>query len=294
MSSGDALSTHSADARFILTATGPSMRGQVAAISRFVDDRGGYIEAFDQFDDPATRHFFGRAVFRVSDDQHEAAKLAKQCRAATAGVELTTTVRSEQARPRVLVLASRLDHCLRDLLYQRARGELAMEVTAVVSNHRDVEPIAAQYGVRFVHLPVNDDTRADQEAQLSTLIEETGSELVVLARYMQILSDDLVDRLYGRTINIHHSFLPGFKGAKPYRQAYERGVKLIGATAHFVTPELDEGPIIEQEVERVDHTATTAELAACGRASECRALSRAVKFYLERRVFVNGNRTVVL
>lgn len=282
------------DDRFILTATGPSMRGQVAAISRFVDDRGGYIEAFEQFDDPATRRFFARAVFRTDHEPHAADALAKQCRSATTGVGLTTTVQSEQRRPRVLILVSRLDHCLRDLLYRCARGDLPMEVSAVVSNHADLAPIAEQYGLRFIHLPVSNDTRAEQEARLSEIIEETESELIVLARYMQILSDDLANRLYGRMINIHHSFLPGFKGAKPYRQAYERGVKLIGATAHFVTPDLDEGPIIEQQVARVDHAATTAGLAARGRDCECRALSDAVRFYLERRVFLNGHRTVVL
>lgn len=275
-------------------ATGASMRGQVAAISRFVDNQSGYIEAFDQFDDPATRRFFARAVFRTAHGPNAAAVLAEKCRSATEGFGLATVIQSEIERARAIILVSRPDHCLRDLLYRCARGELAMDITAVVSNHRDLAPLAARYGLRFVHLPVTDATRMHQEGQLDALINDTASELIVLARYMQILSDDFARRLHGRAINIHHSFLPGFKGARPYRQAYQRGVKLIGATAHFVTPDLDEGPIIEQAVERVDHTATTAGLAASGRDCECRALSTAVRYYLERRVFLNGDRTVVL
>lgn len=293
---GDASATPNDDtgSRFILTATGASTRGQVAALSRFVDEQDGYIEAFDQFDDPATRQFFARAVFRMPREPDAAHELEAECRAAAQRYRLTTTIRSEHHRPRVVILVSRPDHCLRDLLYRRARGELSMDVTAIVSNHPDLAPLAAQYGIRFVHLPVDKDARAAQEAQLAELIAETDSEFVVLARYMQILSDDFARRLYGRAINIHHSFLPGFKGARPYRQAYERGVKLIGATAHFVTPDLDEGPIIEQTVDRVDHTASPAGLAATGRDCECLALSRAVRYCLERRVFLNGDRTVVL
>src|SRR5699024_325407 len=282
------------DSRFIRTATGPSMRGQVAAISRFVDERGGYIEEFGQYDDPATRHFFSRAVFRTGHAPDAVAQLAERCEMATADVGLTTRLQSEYDRPRVLIMVSRLDHCLRDLLYRRARGELAMEVTAIVSNHRNLASIAAQHGLRFVHLPVSNANRVEQEAQLATLIEETQSELIVLARYMQILSDKMAQGLQGHPSNIHHSFLPGYKGARPYRQAYDRGVKLIGATAHFVTADLDEGPIIEQEVARVDHTAISSDLVERGRDCECQALSRAVRFYLQRRVFLNGQRTVVL
>lgn len=282
-----------ADTRFILTATGPSTRGQVAAISRFVDEEAGYIEEFDQFDDSATRCFFARAVFRAAHSPDAAVALANKFRTAAEDFGLSAEVRSERDRPRVLILVSRPDHCLRDLLYRRARGELSMEITAVVSNHRDLALLVEQYGLRFVHLPVSKETRARQERELAALIDETDSELVVLARYMQILSDDFARRLHGRAINIHHSFLPGFKGARPYRQAYERGVKLIGATAHFVTPDLDEGPIIEQAVERVTHTAVPNDLAASGRDCECRALAHAVRCYIERRVFLNGDRTVV-
>ncbi|MGB7754987.1 MAG: formyltetrahydrofolate deformylase [Salinisphaera sp.] len=282
-----------ADSRFVLTATGPSTRGQVAAISRFVDDESGYIEEFDQFDDPSTRCFFARAVFWSAHSPDAAVALTNKFRNEAEDFRLSAEIRSGYDRPRVLILVSRPDHCLRDLLYRRARGELEMEITAVVSNHRDLAPLAEQYGVRFVHLPVSPETRGQQERQLAALIEETGSELVILARYMQILSDDFARRLQGRAINIHHSFLPGFKGARPYRQAYERGVKLIGATAHFVTPDLDEGPIIEQAVERVTHAGTPNALASSGRDCECRALAHAVRCYIERRVFLNGDRTVV-
>lgn len=280
--------------RFILSATGASQRGQVAALSGFVDSQGGFVESFQQYDDPRTRRFFARAVFRLEQPPPSQAELLACCRQATRNLQLQVSLQGQDQRPRVLIMVSKPDHCLRDLLYRHARGELAMEISAIVSNHRHLQSLAEQYQLHFVHLPVNDATRSSQEAQLLSLIEATGSELVVLARYMQILSDDLVEHLHGRTINIHHSFLPGFKGAQPYRQAYERGVKLIGATAHFVTPDLDEGPIIEQVVQRVDHTATPQSLAANGRDCECRALAAAVRYYLERRVFLNGGRTVVL
>ncbi|MCS4503370.1 formyltetrahydrofolate deformylase [Arhodomonas aquaeolei] len=280
--------------RFVITATGPSVRGQVAGISGFVDGHGGYVEEFDQFDDLDRRRFFARAVFHVERSTSPGLEALKAGVADMAGrFGMHWSLHNAAARPRVLLMASKLDHCLRDLLYRHGRGELDMDVAAVVSNHRDVEPLVAGHGLRFVHLPVTPRTRGDQEAALWALIEETRSELVVLARYMQILSDELCRRLAGSAINIHHSFLPGFKGARPYRQAYMRGVKLIGATAHYVTPELDEGPIIEQAVERVDHTYTEGDLAAVGRNCECLALARAVKLHLDRRVFLNGERTVV-
>ena len=196
-------------------------------------------------------------------------------------------------RPRVLLMVSKFDHCLNDLLYRYKVGALAMDPVAIVSNHRDTYQLAASYDVPFHHLPVTAATKDAQEAKLAALIEETGAELVVLARYMQVLSDRLCARLAGRAINIHHSFLPSFKGAKPYAQAHARGVKLIGATAHYVTPELDEGPIIEQEVARVTHGMSVEELASVGRDVECQALARAVRYHVERRVFLNGRKTVV-
>ena len=198
------------------------------------------------------------------------------------------------AKPvRVLLMVSKFDHCLADLLYRHAKGELHMHITAIVSNHLDLRPMAEREGIRFVYLPVTRETKAEQEHALMRIVEETATELVVLARYMQILSDELCQQLSGRAINIHHSFLPGFKGAKPYHQAYQRGVKLIGATAHYVTSDLDEGPIIEQEVQRVDHAYKPDDLVAIGRDTETIALSRAVKYHLEHRVFLNHDRTVI-
>jgi len=195
---------------------------------------------------------------------------------------------------KVLIMVSKFDHCLRELIAQWRRGELNMDIVAVVSNHADLASIAQAEGLPFHHLPISADTKPQQEAQLENIITASGAEFVVLARYMQVLSEDLCHRLYGRVINIHHSFLPGFKGGKPYLQAFERGVKLIGATAHFATTDLDEGPIIEQSVERVDHADTPQNLAQAGRLVESLVLSRAMRFVLDRRVFINGKKTVVL
>jgi formyltetrahydrofolate deformylase len=214
--------------------------------------------------------------------------------AAVAEVDgLTWEMHDTLTPPKVLIAVSKFDHCLDDLLYRQRTGEIKMDIPAIVSNHPDLKRLADWHGIPYYHLPVTPENKAEQEARLLEIIEETGADLVVLARYMQILSEDLCDKLAGRAINIHHSFLPGFKGAKPYHQAYERGVKLIGATAHYVTSDLDEGPIIEQIVERVDHTYNTEQLAAVGRDAENLALSRAVRFHLEHRVFINGHTTVV-
>jgi len=207
--------------------------------------------------------------------------------------EMEWAIYDAEKKPRVLIMVSKFDHCLDDLLYRQRNGELHMEIAAVVSNHEDLRHLADAHRTPFHHLPVTPATKPQQEARLMEIVESTNSSLVVLARYMQVLSNDLCRQLRGRAINIHHSFLPGFKGAKPYHQAFERGVKLIGATAHYVTADLDEGPIIEQFVERVDHSHTPERLAAVGRDSECRALANAVRFHVEHRVFLNGARTVV-
>ena len=194
---------------------------------------------------------------------------------------------------KVMIMVSKFDHCLNDLLYRYRIGALPIEVTAIVSNHSDAKPLADAAGIPYHHIPVSKDTKPEAEAALYALIEETGTDLMVLARYMQVLSDDLCRKLDGQAINIHHSFLPGFKGARPYHQAFERGVKLIGATAHFVTADLDEGPIIEQAVERIDHTTMPDQMVAIGRDLESVALARAVGYVLERRVLMNGSKTVV-
>jgi formyltetrahydrofolate deformylase len=208
-------------------------------------------------------------------------------------LEMDWAIHDPAVPVKTVIMVSKYDHCIDDLLYRRRNGELNIEVTAVVSNHVDLRPMVEREGIRFVHLPVTKDTKARQEARVLELLEETGAELVILARYMQILSDELSRKLAGRCINIHHSFLPGFKGAKPYHQAYDRGVKLIGATAHYATPDLDEGPIIEQVVTRVDHNYKPEQLVRVGRDNECLALAAAVKFHIERRVFVDGNKTIV-
>jgi formyltetrahydrofolate deformylase len=195
--------------------------------------------------------------------------------------------------PRVLILVSKAGHCLNDLLYRQRSGQLGINIVAVASNHPDLRPLTQTNGIDYHHLPVTPDTRAAQETELLTLVEHYSADFVVLARYMQVLSDAWCAKLPGRVINIHHSFLPGFKGARPYHQAHARGVKLIGATAHYVTAELDEGPIIEQEVARVDHTRDPAELMAIGRDTECLALARAVRWHADHRVLVNGSKTVV-
>lgn len=280
---------------YVMTASGPSAQGQVAGITGFIDRQQGYVEEFDQFDDIDSHRFFARAAFRVpaGETPRDAAMLERTFGDVASRFGMSWSITEAAFRPRVLLLASRADHCLRDLLYRHATDELKMDVVGVVSNHPDLAPIAAAHGVAYHHLPVTPETRSEQEAELLSLIDRTGSDLVVLARYMQILSNSLCEQLAGRAINIHHSFLPGFKGARPYFQAHDRGVKVIGATAHYVTPDLDEGPIIDQVVERVDHACRPADLTEIGRNCECQALSRAVKLHLQRRVFLNGNRTVV-
>jgi formyltetrahydrofolate deformylase len=207
---------------------------------------------------------------------------------------MTWAMHDVSTRPKVLIMVSKLEHCLADLLFRWRMGELKMDIVGIGSNHRDLEPLAQQHGLPFHHLPISADTKPQQEARLLDLFETSGAELMILARYMQILSGETSRALAARAINIHHSFLPGFKGAKPYHQAHTRGVKLIGATAHFVTDDLDEGPIIEQVVERVDHSYSPERLLATGRDVECITLARAVKAFIERRVFINGDRTVVL
>jgi formyltetrahydrofolate deformylase len=279
---------------FILTASCASRLGTVAAISSFLATRRCYIVEMQQFDDVLTERFFIRVTFYTDPDKSPApAMLRAQFEEVARREEMSWAIHDRSQRPRVLIMVSKFDHCIHDLLYRQRTGELNIEITAVVSNHLDLKELVERAKIPYIHLPVTPDTKAQQEARLLEIIAETQSELIVLARYMQILSDDLCQQLRGRAINIHHSFLPGFKGAKPYHQAHARGVKLIGATAHYVTADLDEGSIIEQIVERVDHSYTPDMLAAVGRDSECQALARAVRFHTEHRVFLNGETTVV-
>lgn len=278
---------------FIFTGTCRAGSGVVAAVTSFLADRDCYICALEQFDDESTDKFFMRAVFRRQENSPSIDQMAEAFAEVSDKFDMSWKFHNPALAVKTLLLVSKYDHCLDDLLYRRRKGEFNMEVTAVVSNHQDLRPMVEREGIRFVHLPVTKDTKAQQESRLVEIIEETESELVVLARYMQILSNDLTQKLSGRCINIHHSFLPGFKGAKPYHQAYDRGVKVIGATAHYVTSDLDEGPIIEQILTRVDHGYGPEHLVRVGRDNECMALAKAVKYHIERRVFLDGNKTVV-
>ncbi|RZJ43931.1 MAG: formyltetrahydrofolate deformylase [Brevundimonas sp.] len=281
----------------ILTLSCPDCRGIVAAVSTFLLERGANISDAQQFGDATTdTKFFMRVVFDPAEGDTPDVLRGAFAAIATR-FEMDWTLRGPEPR-RVMILTSRFDHCLADLLYRLRIGELPMEVTAIVSNHpRDMIGHVELGDLLFHHMPLKNsadaDAKAEQEAQLLALIDKTGTELVVLARYMQILSDDLAGKLAGRCINIHHSFLPGFKGAKPYHQAHARGVKVIGATAHYVTGDLDEGPIIAQDVERISHRDTPDDLVRKGRDIERRVLARAVRSHLEDRVLLHGARTVV-
>jgi formyltetrahydrofolate deformylase len=286
--------------RIILTLSCTDRPGIVGAVGTFLAGAGCNIVESAQFGDADSGRFFMRVVADILayvDGHPNAHDTIEGVASAFAPVArrfaMSWAMHDACTKPRAVILVSKQDHCLNDLLYRTRIGALPMAITAIVSNHPDAAPLAASYGVAFHHLPVSAATKPKQEAKLRAILSETRAELVVLARYMQVLSDALARDLAGRAINIHHGLLPSFKGAKPYHQAYDRGVKLIGATAHYVTGELDEGPIIDQEVARVDYNMRADDLVALGRDVECLALARAVKFHLERRVFLNGAKTVV-
>ncbi|WP_010216329.1 formyltetrahydrofolate deformylase [Sphingomonas sp. PAMC 26621] len=280
-------------AQFILILSCPDRPGLVAAVSAHIHACGGNILESSQYTDPDSDRFFLRTSFVLADPM-ETERLAAGFDALAGSYEMDLKLRPRTARQRVLILVSKFDHCLVDLLYRQRIGELDMDVVAIVSNHaREALGNPDLGAIPFHHLPVTAATKPAQEARILALRNETRADLVVLARYMQILSDDLATALSGKCINIHHSFLPGFKGAKPYHQAHARGVKVIGATAHYVTADLDEGPIIEQDVERISHADTPDDLVRKGRDIERRVLSRAVGLHLAGRVLMNGARTVV-
>ena len=275
---------------WVLTLSCPDRPGIVRTVSGIVADLGGNITESQQFNDPRSSTFFMRVQFDAAAPR---ADFERALKSTATELALTWRLHGADERMRTLIMVSRAEHCLNDLLFKTRNQDLPIEVTAVVGNHDDLRPLAEFYGVPFHHISVTKDTRAAAEAELRQLVEDTGTELIVLARYMQILSDDFCAHYPGRIINIHHSFLPSFKGARPYAQAYERGVKLIGATAHYVTADLDEGPIIEQDVERVDHTRSIHDLVSLGQDVEERALSRAVGWHAEHRILLDGHRTVV-
>jgi formyltetrahydrofolate deformylase len=281
----------------ILTLSCPDQRGIVAKVSTFLFERGCNILDAQQFDDQETGQFFMRVVFDAdgaAKNPEDRAELRTEFATLADAFKMKWTLRDRAERYRVLLLASKFDHCLADLVYRWRIGELPMDIVGVVSNHpaETYEHIDLS-GLAFHHMPVTKETKFEQEADLWKLIQESKTDIVVLARYMQVLSDGLSAKLQGRCINIHHSFLPGFKGAKPYHQAHARGVKLIGASAHYVTGDLDEGPIIEQDVERISHRDTPEDLVRKGRDIERRVLARALRYRLEDRVLLNGRKTVV-
>ena len=289
---GTSTASSGASGDFVLVLDCPDRPGIVHAVSGFLVEHGGNIVESQQYGDRLTGRFFMRIYFSA-----DPAETAESLRSAFAGVARRFGMRFElwaaRAPYRTLIMVSRQLHCLNDLLFRHSTGTLQIEVPVVVSNHPDAEPLVRSYGHRFEHIPVTPETKPAAEARLVELLAEHRIHLVVLARYMQVLSDDLCARLEGRAINIHHSFLPSFKGARPYHQAFDRGVKLIGATAHYVTADLDEGPIIEQDVIRVDHNHDQEQLVAAGRDVEAQVLSRAVRWHAESRVLLDGRRTVV-
>ena len=278
---------------FVLKATCEAGVCIVAAVTGFLSERKCYISELSQFDDQNTGRLFMRARFFVESGDYDLDTIKEEFPPIAEPYKMDWNMCVATAPVRTVIMVSKFDHCLDDLLYRMHKGELNMEITAIVSNHLDLRSMAEREGIRFVYLPITKENKTDQEKALLNIVEETKSDLVVLARYMQILSDSLCKALDGRAINIHHSFLPGFKGAKPYHQAHDRGVKLIGATAHYVTSDLDEGPIIEQSVQPVDHTYNSEMLVAAGRDTETVALARAVKLHIEHRVFLDGKKTVV-
>jgi formyltetrahydrofolate deformylase len=277
---------------FVLTVSCDDRPGLVFAVSSYLVQHQGNILSSQQYDDRATGRFFMRVVAEIAGGGD-----IEELRAAFSHVgssfDMSWELVDASTPTRTLILVSKFGHCLNDLLFRYSSDTLRIDIPAVVSNHPDLEPMVKQYGIPFHHIPITPDTKADAEAELMALVESLDIELLVLARYMQVLSPRLAERLSGRVINIHHSFLPSFKGAKPYHQAHTRGVKLVGATAHYVTDDLDEGPIIEQDVTRVDHQLDPVELVEAGRDVEAQVLARAVRWHAEHRVLLNGTSTVV-
>jgi formyltetrahydrofolate deformylase len=282
---------------YILNLSCIDQRGIVQRVSGFLAAHGCNIIESAQFGDAQSQLFFMRVYFAAEDSSVNDEVLRADFAAMAETMQMTWQLHDAQKKPRVMLMVSKIGHCLNDLLFRYKSGLLPVEIPAIVSNHTDFYQLAASYNIPFHHLPLapgaSEEAKRVQEDRVLEIASSAEIDLVVLARYMQILSPQMCEALQGRAINIHHSFLPSFKGAKPYYQAHERGVKLIGATAHFVTGDLDEGPIIEQDVERVDHAMNPATLAAIGRDVECVVLARAVKYFIEHRILLNGHKTVV-
>jgi formyltetrahydrofolate deformylase len=277
---------------FVLTVTCPSTRGIVAAISGFLADMACNIVDSSQFDDLNSGRFFMRISF-LSEEGKTGEDLREALKSIADRFSMETELYNQETRMKVLLMVSRFGHCLNDLLYRSRIGALPIDLVGVVSNHLDYQKVVVNQDIPFHHIPVTKENKPQAEARIMDIVDSTGTELVVLARYMQVLSDQMCQRMSGRIINIHHSFLPSFKGANPYKQAYQRGVKLIGATAHYVTADLDEGPIIEQDTVRVTHAQSAEDYVSLGRDVEAQVLARAVHAHIHHRVLINGSRTVV-
>jgi len=277
---------------FVLTVTCPSTRGIVAAISGFLADMACNIVDSSQFDDLNSGRFFMRISF-LSEEGKTEEDLREGLKPIVDRFSMETELYNQETRMKVLLMVSRFGHCLNDLLYRSRIGALPIDLVGVVSNHLDYQKVVVNQDIPFHHIPVTKENKPQAEARIMDIVETTGTELVVLARYMQVLSDQMCQRMSGRIINIHHSFLPSFKGANPYKQAYQRGVKLIGATAHYVTADLDEGPLIEQDTVRVTHAQSAEDYVSLGRDVEAQVLARAIHAHIHHRVLINGSRTVV-
>ncbi|HWG02012.1 MAG TPA: formyltetrahydrofolate deformylase [Trebonia sp.] len=279
---------------YVLTLSCPDKPGIVYSVSSFLVQHSANIVASQQYGQPDDGRFFMRVHFSVPPPGRAIAGLERDFSWVAESFHMSWRLHNKSERVRTLIMVSRLGHCLNDLLFRWRSGSLPVEIAGVVSNHGDFRELTESYRLPFHHIPVTPETKPAAETALLSLVDETRTELIVLARYMQILSPEVCKRVEGRMINIHHSFLPSFKGARPYHQAYAKGVKIVGATAHYVTPDLDEGPIIEQDVMRVDHTFEPQRLAEAGRDVEAQVLARAVTWHAEHRVLLNGNRTVIL
>ena len=282
------------DKKYILTMICPDTSGISAAVLNFIFENDGFVSSSYNYGDPITKKYFMRTIFQASSSKMGNIEDIKvKFRPIAEKFNMEWEINDCSYRPRVLIAVSKFGHCLNDLLHKTKIGQIPMEIAAVVSNHPDMKELVEWHGINYFHLPSFADNKADDEEKIINMVNGLRIDLVVLARYMQILSSEMCEFLHGRCINIHHSFLPSFKGAAPYSQAHSKGVKIVGATAHYVTSDLDEGPIIEQAVERIDHTYTPEDIGITVRDLETIILSRAVKWHVERRILLNGNKTVV-
>lgn len=279
---------------YILTASCPSRQGTVDVVTRFLYEWNAYISELSSFDDEVSGRFFIRVDFRMMEGaSFDSEQFTKELNVRGSKFDLEWEVSNANHKTKVVIMVSKYDHCLNDLLYRYRTGNLNVEVGAIVSNHPDLKPLAEWHGIPYYHFPISKETKLEQEAKVEQIMEEYGCELLILARYMQVLSNGFCKRLEGKAINIHHSILPGFKGARPYHQAYEKGVKLLGATAHYVSDELDEGPIITQGMEVVNHSFYPEDLAKKGMDVESLTLAKAVQLHIQKRVFLYSNKTIV-